>query len=278
MTDEKRNLPTRLGNKPLEKPEDAEPILPAGPPAKWDQEADIVVVGSGGGGLAGALIARDKGCSVILLEKTDATGGTSQYAGAFYAYNSRVQIKAGIDWDVNEVAMGNLFETGYTGNIHLFRNMIKKSGEVVDWVGDQGFEWEVNIAGYPAVVSKGGHERLCWIPMTDLMNFLAKKCKEKGVKFMVNTQVDALVRDNGRIDGVKATGNPEGTTIYVRAKKAVIMAAGGMQHNLSLLKKYAPSVYKGVGSVSMSLPSNTGECFRMGLGVGADVADRKSVV
>ena len=272
MTDEKRNLPTRLGNRPLEKPEDAEPILPVDPPAKWDHEADLVIMGSGGGGLAGALLAKDKGFSVILIEKMDSTGGTSQYAGAFYAYNSRVQKKKGIEWDANEVAMGSLFETGYTGNIHLFRNMIEKSGEVVDWIEDQGFEWENEIAGYPAVTSRGGHQRLCYIPMTELMNFLAKKCKEKGVKFMVNTQVDALVRDNGRIAGVKATVNPEGTTVFVKAKKAVLMAAGGMQHNLSLLKKYAPSVYKGVGSVSMSLPCNTGECFRMGLGVGADVA------
>ena len=153
----------RVGLKPLEKPEDSEPILPVDPPAKWDHEADLVIVGSGGGGLAGALIAADKGFSVILLEKMDGTGGTSQYAGAFYAYNSRVQKKEGIEWDVNEIAMGSLFETGYTGNIHLFRNMIEKSGEVVDWIEDQGFEWENEIAGYPAVTSKGGHQRL-WSP------------------------------------------------------------------------------------------------------------------
>ncbi len=262
----------RVGQKPLEKPEDAEPIPPVDPPGKWDQEADMVVVGSGGGGLAGALKARLEGCSVILLEKLEFTGGTSQYAGAFYAYNSRVQKKEGIEWDVNEVAMGSLFETGYTGNIHLFRNMIQKSGEVVDWIEDQGFKWENERAGYPAVTSKGGHERLCYIALTDLMNFLTEKCKDKGVKLHTNTQIDALVRDNGRIVGVKATVKPEGTTIFVKAKKAVLMAAGGMQHNRSLLKQYAPSVYKGVGSVSMSLPSNTGECFRMGLGVGADVA------
>ncbi|MBU1053989.1 MAG: FAD-binding protein [Proteobacteria bacterium] len=273
MSEDKINSQFRMGNKPLEGPEDAEPILPVAPPEKWDHEADLVVVGCGGGGLAGALVAADKGNTSIIIEKMDFEGGTSQYAGAFYAYNSRIQIEAEIEWDVNEVAMGNLFETGYTGDIHMFRNMIKKSGEVVDWMEDKGFEWEIEKGGYPAVTPKGTYDTIGLTRMTAVMNFLAAKGKEKGVKFMISTQVDALVKDSsGRIVGVKATVIPEGKTIFIKANKAVLMAAGGMQHNRTLLKKYAPSVHKGVGSVSMSLPCNTGEAFRMGLGVGADVA------
>ena len=37
-------------------------------PQKWDEEADVVVVGSGFAGLAAAIEAKEAGCSVIILE------------------------------------------------------------------------------------------------------------------------------------------------------------------------------------------------------------------
>jgi glycine/D-amino acid oxidase-like deaminating enzyme len=41
-------------------------------------EADIVVIGGGGTGLAAALAASEKGCmKIIILEKVGSTGGTS---------------------------------------------------------------------------------------------------------------------------------------------------------------------------------------------------------
>jgi len=35
---------------------------------KWDREADIVVIGSGATGLPAAIVAREAGSSVILVE------------------------------------------------------------------------------------------------------------------------------------------------------------------------------------------------------------------
>jgi 3-oxosteroid 1-dehydrogenase len=47
----------------------------------WDREADVVVVGSGGGGLTAAIVARDQGAEVLLLEKTGKVGGTTAVSG-----------------------------------------------------------------------------------------------------------------------------------------------------------------------------------------------------
>ncbi|MBU3948029.1 MAG: hypothetical protein KJ826_07400 [Proteobacteria bacterium] len=61
--------------------------------------------------------------------------------------------------------------------------------------------------------------------------------------------------DKCRIVGVKAIRSPEETTIFIKADKAVILSAGGFPHNNNMLKKYVPTPYKGVGRVSMVLPS-----------------------
>jgi len=49
-------------------------------PARWDLEADLVSVGSGGGGLAAAITAHDHGASAVVLERDEAVGGVTAYS------------------------------------------------------------------------------------------------------------------------------------------------------------------------------------------------------
>ncbi|HEX7854378.1 MAG TPA: FAD-binding protein [Sphingobium sp.] len=46
-------------------------------PSRWDMEADVVSVGSGGGGLAAAITAHDHGASALILERADQVGGVT---------------------------------------------------------------------------------------------------------------------------------------------------------------------------------------------------------
>ncbi len=48
----------------------------------WDKEVDILVVGSGAGGLLSALVAAENGASVLVVEKEPLWGGTSATSGA----------------------------------------------------------------------------------------------------------------------------------------------------------------------------------------------------
>ena len=52
-----------------------------GLPEAWDEQADLVVVGTGGAGMTGALVAAIEGASVIVLEKTEFIGGTTAISG-----------------------------------------------------------------------------------------------------------------------------------------------------------------------------------------------------
>ena len=49
--------------------------------SRFDEEFDLVVVGSGGGSMAAAIVAGDKGKSIVVLEKCDLIGGTTARSG-----------------------------------------------------------------------------------------------------------------------------------------------------------------------------------------------------
>jgi 3-oxosteroid 1-dehydrogenase len=56
-------------------------VAAANVPDTWDEEADVVVVGSGAAGLTTAVVAAVEGASVIVLEKSELVGGTSSVSG-----------------------------------------------------------------------------------------------------------------------------------------------------------------------------------------------------
>ena len=60
---------------------------------RWDQEADVVVIGSGGAGLTAAILAHDNGARVVVLERSDLIGGTTAVSGggAWIPLNHKMQ-------------------------------------------------------------------------------------------------------------------------------------------------------------------------------------------
>ena len=63
---------------------------------RWDEEHDVVVVGSGAGALTGAYLAARDGLRTVVLEKTARLGGTSAYSGAAcWLPGTQVQERAG---------------------------------------------------------------------------------------------------------------------------------------------------------------------------------------
>lgn len=64
----------------------------------WDEEYDIVVVGSGGAGFAAAVTARHLGSEVVVLEKGSYVGGTTLVSGAgMWIPNNSQMREAGIE-------------------------------------------------------------------------------------------------------------------------------------------------------------------------------------
>ncbi|MFB3813520.1 MAG: FAD-binding protein [Terriglobales bacterium] len=59
----------------------------------WDLQADVVVVGSGGGALTAAILAHDQGANTVVLERTNKVGGTTACSGgaAWMPMNSHMK-------------------------------------------------------------------------------------------------------------------------------------------------------------------------------------------
>lgn len=69
----------------------------AGKPGKWDLEVDFIAVGSGIGGLSGAIVAHDEGLKTVLLEKASKLGGVSALSGGeIWVPNNHVMRREGI--------------------------------------------------------------------------------------------------------------------------------------------------------------------------------------
>jgi len=63
-----------------------------------EYEYDLVVVGSGGGGMTAALVANHYGMSVLVLEKTGFFGGsTARSGGAIWIPNNHLMLEEGVD-------------------------------------------------------------------------------------------------------------------------------------------------------------------------------------
>jgi hypothetical protein len=59
----------------------------------WDREVDVVVIGAGAGGLTAAIAAREKGASVLIVEKNFDIGGRAMMSsgGLYIGGGNRLQ-------------------------------------------------------------------------------------------------------------------------------------------------------------------------------------------
>src|SRR5437763_12618349 len=67
-------------------------------PDRWDEVADVVVLGSGAAGLSAAVLAHDGGADVVVLEKADLVGGTTGVSGGMpWIPMNRHMAEAGVE-------------------------------------------------------------------------------------------------------------------------------------------------------------------------------------
>ena len=70
----------------------------------WDAETDVIVAGSGAGGVTGAYTAAREGLEVVLVEASDTFGGTTAYSGGggmWFPCNPVLQ-RAGVDDTIDD--------------------------------------------------------------------------------------------------------------------------------------------------------------------------------
>lgn len=89
-----------------------------------------------------------------------------------------------------------------------------------------------------------------------------------GIPVWTNTALTRLIVDEGRVTG--AILNRGGSTVEVTARRGVVLAAGGFDHEMDWRRKFQ-SESLGDG-LSLGSEGNTGDAIRLAQDIGADIA------
>jgi fumarate reductase flavoprotein subunit len=240
-----------------------------------EMSADLLVIGAGGGGLTAAVSAAEAGIkNIVVLEKTSKPGGNTTNVGVFFAVNSPLQKRLGINVTAERAFRDKMAHDHWRQNARLIRDTIEKSGEVLQWLEDKGMKIEQikQFTGNDA--PQVGHDMGgMGILGNAILKTLTTDCGKKGIKILCETQAKKLLTDNqGRVTGVLASAKDKQLKI---TSKGVILASGGFAHNKELMKKYFPyNVDYQIGSV----PQMTGDGLLMAEEIGAIVDDQLAIL
>ncbi len=233
-------------------------------PKKWDETADVVVIGSGFAGLSAAIEARIAGADVMVIEKMPVAGGNSIINGGdFSAAGTKMQKEAGVQ-DSADVMFKDMLKAG------LYLNHADKA-RIVAEQSNEALEWCMNYLGarFTKLGFHGGHSvkrahQTINASGSELVNKLLAKAKELGVKLETRTKVVRfLANKDGRIVGMevrkgyKFPDDASGKTAYVKARRAVVLGSGGFARDIRLRQVHDPRLNDKFDSTNH--PGATGE-------------------
>ena len=227
------------------------------PAAAEGADADVVVVGAGGGGLSAALEAVKQGAQkVIVLEMTAKTGGALNYtSGSMSAAGTIIQKEDGIEDTVDSYVadiINNGDDFGGKPNEELIRVYANEAAQTFDWLYENG------LKDCKFSTDRQTGARAVFAPEHALYSvqrtYKASPKDPANYKSAAHEVLDTLVKADDRIEvklntkAVKLVANDQGQVLTVEtedgtrytAEKAVIMATGGYSANGKLMAKYVP--------------------------------------
>src|SRR5579859_5990218 len=268
----------------------------------WDDICDVLVVGSGGGALIGAYGAGSRGLKTIVVEATDKFGGTTAYSGSGMWHPGNPVLKRSGGADTREAAhayykavVGDrtpealqdaYLETGPRMIEDLERNPIFQF-DVFPWPDYYG-----NVANaHP----EGRHIISRTIPAAELGDLrrhirptlsteregqtpadvlfggqaligraLLANIATGNVELRLSSPLDRLIVEDGAVVGGEVIA--EGKRRRIRARRGVLLAAGGFEQNDALRRKYGIA---GTSKWSVGGLGNHGKALEAGITVGA---------
>ncbi|MBC5767289.1 FAD-dependent tricarballylate dehydrogenase TcuA [Ramlibacter albus] len=190
---------------------------------------DVIVVGGGNAALCAALMAREAGASVLLLEASprEWRGGNSQHTRNLRCMHDAPQDVLVDAYPEEEFWQDLLKVTGGNTDEHLARLVIRASSTCRGWMRKHGVRFQPSLAGTlhlsrtNAFFMGGGKA---------LVNAYYRSAENLGVQVRYDTPVDSLEIRDGRFVAVHAGKERiEG--------KACVLAAGGFESNLEWLRE-----------------------------------------
>lgn len=238
-----------------------------------DKAYDVVVVGSGGAGLAAAIQAHDLGASVVVVEKMPVIGGNTNKASAgMNAAETKFQKLKGIVDSKDLFYKETLTGGKNKNNPELLRYFVENAPDAIDWLDNNGIE----LSG---ITTTGGmsidrtHRPASGAAVGGfLISGLQKNINRRGIEVMLDTNVTEILTENHKVVGVKVS-EEDGSVQTIKAK-AVIIATGGFSANREMVEKYRPDLK---GFVTTNHKGATGSGIMILEKLGAGTVDMKEI-
>jgi 3-oxosteroid 1-dehydrogenase len=315
----------------------------------WDKEVDVLVVGSGAGGLTAAINAADAHGEVLVIEKADEFGGTSATSGGgIWIPGSDLAREAGLE-DSEEEAFAYVrpqsapnvpdetirafihhapamlrwlhdqtpvrydsipypdYHVEYEGGKHGFRTHLPRTfdgrqlgDDILKLRGPSPaaslggvINWSFSDTNYLLFRHKGWQKvlaKMLWDYASDVPHrFRSKKdrrltlgnalvgglwvaLRRRKIPVWLETPLIDLIEEEGGIAG--ALVRHEGKPLRIRARRGVILAAGGFERNAEMRARHLPGSPD--PTISGSQVNNTGDAINAAAKIGAELRNMQS--
>ena len=274
----------------------------ASPVGKWHREADVVVIGSGATGLPAAIVAREAGATVIVVEAEPHIGGHAITSGGNVPLGAgtKAQQQHGIvdspdllfrdliDWTVVEP---NGFPDYRYNDHEIIRAFADNNVATYDFLVAHGVVFvdkAPDAVGGNAVGNSVPRENHCAVmdwPMVQtgkpadpavrattssgngMMRPLEAAARKADVEILLRHRMVTLHREAGRVVGIAA--EHDGASLNIKARKAVIIGTGGSAGNVNFRRMFDPRLteeYCGLAGMPWSDQDASGELAAMAIG------------
>lgn len=262
--------------------------------ATWDAEVDVLVVGYGCAGVCAALEARATGGEVLVLERAGGPGGTSINSGGFLYLGGGTALQKALGYEDSAENMYAymMAACGPEPDAALIQSYCEGSAAHFDWIVDKGvpykesffpgahepfdsddglvFSGSEHVHPFDQIARpapRGHAPRSIRDKGALLMNKLIAAADASGVRAAYGAHVESLVQaSDGRVVGAIAR-TLEGPT-RIRARRGVVLTAGGFIYNEEMLRRYAPLLTQCKHKVGTE--NDDGSGIRLGVAVGGE--------
>ncbi|MAL94302.1 MAG: flavoprotein [Haliea sp.] len=266
----------------------------------WDAETDVLVVGFGIAGACAAIEAASAGASVTVLEVASTWGGSAALSGGeFYlggGGGTPVQQAAGFEDSTEDFASYLRLSGGpgvdeervglyAEGALDHFRWLQEQGipfkgtflpGKWLEPMTDDTLIWSGSEMAWPfsAVAKPAPRGHAAQMEGMGagkvIMDLLAERALGLGVRAEFDARALSLVADtDNAVQGLVA--RIDGQPRFIRARKGVILCAGGFICNQEMLRRFAPEALV-AAEVPTTGGNDDGSGIRMGMSVGGAVS------